>query len=323
MKLADLDSIRGSYPHVYISPHMDDAVLSCGGRIAMQVSRGEKVLVVTVFSGVDQARADSTMPGIPLGGLSELRRNDEIALDRLGVDHLRLDYHDGVFRQWFPLLRYGIHLRAAERFAGLLGTIRTDLERICSASRCRDLYLPLGIGQHIDHLLAYRIGDQMGRTPFDPPAVSFYEDIPYALIPHALDYRLRTIGLKTIPESGAHPSIPEKILAIHQAVRHLPTLIRNRFLREGALLVGLSAGVIYMETACKRIRDRTEVRLQPRRVDVSDFFENKVAAILDYRPQARLFFRNEETLRRSLAQYSQNIGGAAGQYLERTWIRRD
>jgi len=111
----------------------------------------------------------STWQKTTVDGLRELRRNDEIALDRLGVDHLRLDYHDGAFRQRFPLLRYGIHLR----------------------------------------------------------------------------------------------------------------------------------------------------------VDVSDFFENKVAAILDYRPQARLFFRNEETLRRSLTQYSQKIGGSAGQYLECTWIRRN
>ena len=325
MKLDSVDSIRRSYPHVYISPHMDDAVLSCGGRIAMQVSQGEGVLVVTVFSEINGSRAASAMPGIPPGGLREMQDEDETALGRLGVDHLRLDYRDGAFRQRFPLLRYGLHLRAAERFAGIFGAIRTDIERICSVAACRNLYLPLGIGQHIDHHLAFRIGFHLKRNPANPIEVSFYEDIPYALIPHALDFRLRTIGFAAFPNSRKRPSIREKIMAIHRSVRHLPTLTRNRFFRKGALLVALSAGIVCMETVGRLTRYRRGEWLRPEVVDVDPFFEKKVAAIMDYRSQAHLFFENEETLRRSLRQYSLDIGGSAGQYLERCWkeIGRD
>ena len=39
------------YPHVYLSPHLDDAVLSCGGLIHRQVVAGQRPLVVTIFAG--------------------------------------------------------------------------------------------------------------------------------------------------------------------------------------------------------------------------------------------------------------------------------
>lgn len=42
----DLHQITTSYSHVYLSPHLDDAVLSCGGAIAAQSALGNRVLVV-------------------------------------------------------------------------------------------------------------------------------------------------------------------------------------------------------------------------------------------------------------------------------------
>ena len=36
--------------HVYLSPHLDDAVLSCGGAIHRAGAAGEAVLVITVFA---------------------------------------------------------------------------------------------------------------------------------------------------------------------------------------------------------------------------------------------------------------------------------
>ena len=36
---------------VYLSPHLDDAVFSCGGVIYQQTSMGDEVLVVTICAG--------------------------------------------------------------------------------------------------------------------------------------------------------------------------------------------------------------------------------------------------------------------------------
>lgn len=319
MKLSSVDSMGTSYHHVYISPHMDDAVLSCGGRIAMQVARGERILVVTVFSEIDETRAACAMPSIAPGGFWEIQEEDETAMERLGVDHLRLNYQDAACRQRFPLMRYGLHLRAAKRFAGILETLCTDLERICSATACQNLYFPLGIGQHIDHHLAFLIGDQLRQNLVVHPSVIFYEDIPYAFIPHALDYRLRAIGYASCPKPCGKPSIRNNIMAIYRSVGHLSTLTRNRFFRKAAFLIALSTGIVCMEAVLRLKRYHQDKCLQPDVVDAACFFETKVEAICDYRSQVKIFFENKASLRASLEQYSQNIGGAAGQYLERCW----
>ncbi|MGH2521295.1 MAG: PIG-L deacetylase family protein, partial [Anaerolineales bacterium] len=37
--------------HLYLSPHFDDAALSCGGTIHQQTRQGERAVVVTVCAG--------------------------------------------------------------------------------------------------------------------------------------------------------------------------------------------------------------------------------------------------------------------------------
>ena len=39
------------YAALYLSPHLDDAALSCGGQIAQATRQGRRVLIVTVMAG--------------------------------------------------------------------------------------------------------------------------------------------------------------------------------------------------------------------------------------------------------------------------------
>ncbi len=70
MLLESLDAAR-EYAHIYIAPHLDDAVLSCGGQIAQHTATGARVLVVTICAGSPKAGAALTpMPSIssaPMG----------------------------------------------------------------------------------------------------------------------------------------------------------------------------------------------------------------------------------------------------------------
>ncbi|MFQ5421191.1 MAG: PIG-L family deacetylase, partial [Anaerolineae bacterium] len=43
--------MKNFYDAIYLSPHLDDAALSCGGQIFTRTSAGESVLVVTVMAG--------------------------------------------------------------------------------------------------------------------------------------------------------------------------------------------------------------------------------------------------------------------------------
>ena len=57
--------------HLYLSPHFDDAALSCGGQIATFTAAGQSVLVVTITGGDPpaDARADGEIaPPWAVGG---------------------------------------------------------------------------------------------------------------------------------------------------------------------------------------------------------------------------------------------------------------
>src|ERR671924_35132 len=52
MHTEDLRQVHDVYDHVYLSPHLDDAALSCGGAIARHSSAGARVLVVTICTAL-------------------------------------------------------------------------------------------------------------------------------------------------------------------------------------------------------------------------------------------------------------------------------
>lgn len=181
--------------HIYLSPHLDDAVLSCGGAIHRQTSAGEAVLVLTLF-------AEDAAPGVDLSAFAleqhrhwgsvpqpmVLRRTEDIAaLTLLSAEALHLDYHDAVYRaspggDWlYPDLRalFGeVHpadpldpAAIADRLAGM---IPADEEQV--------LYAPLGVGRHADHQITHAAARQLLERGLLPgiQQVAFYEDYPYA-----------------------------------------------------------------------------------------------------------------------------------------------
>ena len=48
--------------HVFVSPHPDDAALSCGGLIAGLRDLGQAVTILTVFSGTGSSFSDTAPP---------------------------------------------------------------------------------------------------------------------------------------------------------------------------------------------------------------------------------------------------------------------
>jgi len=55
MQLTGIDQITQQYRHIYLQPHYDDAIFSCGGAVALQVGSGQQVLLVTIFGGTPPA----------------------------------------------------------------------------------------------------------------------------------------------------------------------------------------------------------------------------------------------------------------------------
>src|SRR5947209_13242613 len=60
LQLKSIDDITTSHRHIYLSPHFDDVVFSCGGTLGVQVSVGLRPLVITIFAGIPD---NSMIPG--------------------------------------------------------------------------------------------------------------------------------------------------------------------------------------------------------------------------------------------------------------------
>jgi LmbE family N-acetylglucosaminyl deacetylase len=199
--------------HVYLSPHLDDALLSCGGGIHRLAAGGEPVLVVNVFAGDSPLERGSP----PDGGLSSFaqiqhgywghpprpmtlrRAEDAAALNLLGVEGQYLEYEDAVYRtgpggEWLytheealwqevdpvdPMGRDG-----AQALTGHLSSLIPSPGEVV-------VYAPLGVGHHIDHQILHAAARQLLAQG---QRVAFYEDYPYANQPGAVEAALAAAG---------------------------------------------------------------------------------------------------------------------------------
>ncbi len=168
---------------IYLSPHLDDAVFSCGGQIALQARAGMVVWAVTVCAGSPEGPLSDFAQWLhAYWGLAETdapaarREEDRAALALLGAVAVHWDFRDCIYRRapdgralyadwgglWGP--------RAEEDGEMLAELTRRIVELPSSATLC----VPLGAGRHVDHRLVREAAEQTGR-----PLV-YYEDYPYA-----------------------------------------------------------------------------------------------------------------------------------------------
>jgi len=153
--------------HVFVSPHPDDIALACGGLVAGLRSRGEAVVIVTVFcgAGANPSLTDYQRDALGLGGeaatgtasssaaaMARRRVEDELYARSVGAQIVFLKLPDAVFRGY-------------EGEAQLMGMPRPDdpppieaLARELGRLRPQDVYFPLGVGNHVDHQLTRAAG---------------------------------------------------------------------------------------------------------------------------------------------------------------------
>lgn len=183
---------------VFLSPHLDDAVLSCGGIIWELTRQGSRVEIWTVCAGdpPEEPRppfARSLEQRWQTGpeSVAARRIEDRAACARVGASAVHFDLPDCIYRRlpdgrplvngeddlWQPLPEGEIPL--AERLAE---QIKTRLE-----ANCR-LAAPLGLGDHIDHRLVRAVALGLNIP------VYFYPDYPYAARPGADIQKYRLPG---------------------------------------------------------------------------------------------------------------------------------
>ncbi len=212
MQLTSFNDITTKHRHIFLSPHFDDIVYSCGGTLGVQVSCGLRPLIITVFGGVPPANLElgplATRVHREMGAdvtkgsgnvVEKRRQEDAAACDYLEVDYLWLDYLDAIYRG-----SPAYYTRQDQLIGGEVNIADLEIDRqlaqdlLALQDRLPDAawYAPLGIGRHVDHQIVCSAADRLVQQG---AKVYFYEDFPYALQQGALEARKQELGIPFEP----------------------------------------------------------------------------------------------------------------------------
>lgn len=180
------------YDAIYLSPHLDDVALSCGGQVFQATSAGERVLIVTLTAGDPPQAAVSGYAqslhdrwALLTDAVAARRAEDEAANAILGADTLHWSLPDCIYR-YHPTTGAPLYVSDPDIFGDLhsaeLPLVATLREQMATLPAHRQLYVPLTIGHHVDHQLTRLAAERA----FSKTALAYYEDYPYAQKPGAL-----------------------------------------------------------------------------------------------------------------------------------------
>jgi LmbE family N-acetylglucosaminyl deacetylase len=196
--------------HLFLSPHYDDVPLSAGATVRLLADRGLTPETLVVFgSEPDRDRPLSAFAeamherwGLTANEVIASRQAEETAAAaELGAQTRVLPFQDAIYRGEHYLSDEDLFGSPAPEEAALVAAIAASLDLADSPDATVRIYAPLGIGKHVDHQIVHLAGQELASRGRD---VWFYEDIPYALRPMALDTRLAEIGAAIRLEPVAH-----------------------------------------------------------------------------------------------------------------------
>jgi LmbE family N-acetylglucosaminyl deacetylase len=210
---------------VYLSPHLDDAVLSCGGLIHQQAQQGLQPLVITAFAGAPELPELSPFAaerhrrwGLAADAVARRRCEDATALSFLGAEYEHWHHLDSIYRQ-HPENGEFLYTSNAALFGevhqveqGMVEGLKRCLEALLPLETTL-IYAPLAVGHHVDHQLASQAALCLRRHGFH---VRFYEDFPYADVPSRLELALQQWAAqpRALLQRLDSPTVVKKISAI-------------------------------------------------------------------------------------------------------------
>jgi len=213
--------------HLYLSPHFDDAILSCGGLMHAQRQAGERVGVLTLCAASPGPDALSPLAqryeaewNKASGGMASRRDENASVLSVLGATGWEGSAGDAIFRNRRGAPYYATWQELfgepdPQDAAALLPVWEAQIKQIVREhGDAVLLYAPLGVGGHVDHELARRMGRRMSEAGCE---VRFYEDYPYAeLTPGGVREALARFGPHAWTSQIAAIDVRAKIEAIQK-----------------------------------------------------------------------------------------------------------
>lgn len=153
-----------------VSPHIDDAILSCGGFISNALRRPScHIHIVNLFCGIKSEREQM----LNIDRVFEehsVMRNGLITYLPIPDVSQRLDYFswDGVFVK--PEDSIDVEMKS------LVNVVEKELSQYVVTSDYDMLFFPMGYGDHKDHVIASLVGRKLSNSHRN---IYFYRDMPY------------------------------------------------------------------------------------------------------------------------------------------------
>lgn len=176
---------------VVLSPHPDDAALSCGGWIHRQGAAGRPVTLLTLFCGDAPSRPSALAERLhrawraPADAVAVRRAEDRRAAAHLRAAASAWELPEAIYRR-IPETDEPIYTRLEELFRpphpadeALISELERRFQELPPTAR---LVAPLAAGGHVDHVLARRAAERARGTE-----LLYYEDYPYAARAGALE----------------------------------------------------------------------------------------------------------------------------------------
>lgn len=188
--------------YAFVSPHLDDAVLSCGALLSA-LARRSKVTVVNVFTeggpppytraARSFLRRCSASSAEQL--FAERRAEDTQVLASLGVRTVNLGFSDALFRRRgsavrfsrigkllpellyrYPTYRLDITTgRVSRGDSSMIANVAHRLRDVIAREKPSLVFVPLGVARHVDHIIVRDVA----RRSLSP--IIYYSEFPYVL----------------------------------------------------------------------------------------------------------------------------------------------
>jgi LmbE family N-acetylglucosaminyl deacetylase len=240
---------------IYLSPHLDDAALSCGGLIWEQTQHGNQVSIWTICAGDPPSGELSEFAfhlherwGVDLNAVSVRRTEDVISCQLLGAESWHIPTPDCIYRTSIEGTTY-LYNNNTEIFGEIHSGDQSLIENLRSLlhhkiPKAVNLVCPLTIGDHVDHKLTRKIAEQLDVKLW------YYPDFPYVIDTrdsfgrHRMVYRSHQISQNAIiawfAAIEAHESQLSTFWNSKQAMRHTV----QRYLKKmGGIWLGSNSGM--------------------------------------------------------------------------------
>lgn len=223
----DRENLASEYDIIVLSPHLDDAVLSCGGAIARWTRAGRRVLVVTPMAGdaptsaSDYAQSLRTRWELAQDAEAARRAEDLAACALLSAAALHGPFPDCIYRG----NRQGVMFYNSDD--EIFGPVHPEDQELVEAvtqflaglPTGGRILAPLTVGNHVDHVIVRQAAERLWGE-----ALLYYEDFPYAQEPGAVEAVLARGGSwVSHVEPVDEPALRAKIDAIRAYRSQLST----------------------------------------------------------------------------------------------------